>query len=104
MPRFIYNDVGGGLNQGQPPQTIQDREWIECKNWYPRATKLRRRGGLRRLVTSAFSERLTGVLAFRPTVGTVQTLLGARTVIAELDGSTVVALPPLTGFTIGDSR
>lgn len=103
MPRFIYNDIGGGLNQGQPPQTIQDREWIECKNFYPRATKLRRRGGLRRLVTSAHSEQITGVLAFRPETGAMQTLLGAETAIAELDGLSVVALPPQVDFTIGSS-
>lgn len=103
MPRFIYNDIGGGLNQGQPPQTISDREWIECKNFYPFATKLRRRGGLRRLTTAAYSERVTGVLAFRPNTGDVQTLVGTRTAIAELDGGVVTALPPLTGFTIGDS-
>lgn len=102
MPRFIYNDIGGGVNQGQPPQTIQDREWIVCRNFYPFATKLRRRGGLRRLST-AYSERITGVLAFRPTTGSVQTLVGARTAIAELDGGVVTALPPLTGFSIGDS-
>lgn len=103
MPRFIYNDVGGGLNQGQPPQTIQDREWIECKNFYPFATKLRRRGGLRRLVSAAHSEQITGVLAFRPTTGSVQTLLGAETAIAELDGMSVVELPPQVDFTIGSS-
>lgn len=103
MPRFIYNDLGGGLNQGQPPQTIADREWTEVVNFYPFATKLRRRGGLRRLSTTPYSERITGVLAFRPTTGDVQTLLGARTVIAELDGGTITALPPLTGFSIGDS-
>ena len=84
MPRFIYNDIGGGLNQGQPPQTLADREWVSHVNFYPRGTKLRRRGGLRRMVTSAHSERLTGVLAYRPTTGSVQTLLGARTAICEL--------------------
>jgi len=98
VPRFIYNDIGGGLNQGQPPQTIEDREWVEVKNWYPFATKLRRRGGLRRLVASAYAERLTGVLAFRPTTGSVQPLIGARPDIAELAGSSVVALPALSGF------
>ena len=103
MPRFVYNDIGGGLNQGQPPQTIQDREWIECKNFFPFATKLRRRGGLRRLNDAAYSERLTGVLAFRPTAGSVQTLVGGRTTIAELDGNSIMALPPLTGFLISDS-
>jgi hypothetical protein len=103
VPRFIYNDLGGGLNQGQPPQTIQDREWIECKNFYPFSTKLRRRGGLRRLNDAAYSERVTGVLAFRPTTGSVQTLLGTRTGVAKLDGSTIVALPPLSGFTIDNS-
>jgi hypothetical protein len=103
MPRFVYNDVGGGLNQGQPPQTIQDREWIEVRNFYPFATKLRRRGGLRRLNDAAYSERLTGVLAFRPTAGSVQTLVGGRTTIAELDGSSIVAIPAPVGFSISDS-
>ena len=103
MPRFIYNDIGGGLNQGQPPQTIQDREFIELKNFYPFGTKLRRRGGLHRLSDSPYSEQITGVLAFRPTTGSVQTLLGAETVIAELDGSTITALPPLSGFSFSPS-
>jgi hypothetical protein len=103
MPRFIYNDVGGGLNQGQPAQTIEDREWVDVRNFYPFATKLRRRGGLRRLVSSAYSERLTGVLAFRPTTGSVQTLVGARTSIGKLSGMAVTPLPAQTGFSIGDS-
>jgi hypothetical protein len=103
MPRFVYNDIGGGLNQGQPPQTIQDREWIECRNFYPFATKLRRRGGLRRLNDAAYTERLTGVLAFRPTTGAVQTLVGGRMTIAELSGNTITAIPPQTGFAISDS-
>lgn len=103
MPRFIFSDVGGGLNQGQPPQTIQDREWVESENFYPFGTKLRRRGGLRRLVTSAHSEQVTGVLAFRNEAGDLQTLLGAQTAIAELDGSSVVELPPQVDFSIGSS-
>ena len=103
MPRFIYNDIGGGLNQGQPPQTIEDREWVVCQNFYPFATKLRRRGGLRRLVTTPYAERITGVLAFRPTTGLVQTLLGAQTTLAVLSGMSIVALPPLAGFSITSS-
>src|SRR3972149_1280738 len=103
MPRFVFNDVGGGLNQGQPPQTIQDREWIEVKNLYPFATKLRRRGGLRRLNDAAYTERPTGVLAFRPTTGGVQTLVGGRTTIADLDGNSIMAIPPQAGFSISDS-
>src|SRR5512146_1641432 len=102
MPRFIYNDVGGGLNQGQPAQTIEDREWVEVVNWYPFATKLRRRGGLRRLA-SAYSERLTGALAYRPSTGALMTLLGSRTAIEKLDGMAITALPPLAGFAIADS-
>ena len=35
MPRFIYNNVGGGLNQGQPPQTLADNEWVDHRNAYP---------------------------------------------------------------------
>lgn len=104
MPRFIYNDIGGGLNQGQPPQTIQDREWVTLKNMYPFATKLRRRGGLRRLNDAAYVERITGVLAFRPTTTAVQTLLGTETAIAELSGNSIMALPPLTGFAISASN
>src|SRR3989304_6242062 len=103
MPRFIYNDSGGGLNPGQPPQTIEDREWVVCQNFYPFATKLRRRGGLRRLVTTPYAERITGVLAFRPTTGLVQTLLGAQTTLAVLSGMSIVALPPLAGFSITSS-
>lgn len=103
MPRFVYNDIGGGLNQGQPPQTIADREWVEIKNFYPRSTKVRRRGGLRRLVSSAYAERLTGVLAFRPTTGGVQTILGGRTTLADLAGGVAAAIPPQSGFTISDS-
>jgi len=103
MARFVFNDLGGGLNQGQPPQTIQDREWVECKNFYPQGTKLRRRGGIRRVNSTAASERLTGVLAFRPTTGSVQTLLGGLTTINKLTGTSVTALSGATGFSIGSS-
>ena len=61
MPRFIYNNVGGGLNQGQPPQTLADNEWVDHRNAYPFGTKIRCRGGLRRLVDTPHTERLAGL-------------------------------------------
>lgn len=105
MPRFIYNDIGGGLNQGQPPQTIQDREWTVCQNMYPFATKLRRRGGLRRLIDTPYSERLTGVFAYRPsTLGSVTTIVGTPQVIAKISGTSVVVIPAAGTFTISPSN
>lgn len=98
-------DLGGGLNQGQPPASIKDNEFVRLRNFYPFSTKLRRRGGMRRLNLSAHSERFTGITSFRPSTDTSFTpILFGPTTISKLVGSSIVAIPPQTGFSIGSSN
>lgn len=105
MPFVPYADLGGGLNQGKPASEVKDNEQTVLSNWYPFSTKLKRRGGHRKLnTTAAYAEQLTGIFPYRPEGATaVQTILGGLTTLAELDGTEIVAIPPATGFTVGSS-
>lgn len=104
MPRIPFLDLGGGLNQGQPPSSIKDNEFTGLVNFYPFSTKLKRRGGCKKLNDSAYSERLTGVIAYRPSAsGDVTTILGGLTTLAKLDGTGIVEIPAQVDFSIGSS-
>ena len=105
MPRFIYNNVGGGLNQGQPPQTLADNEWVDHRNAYPFGTKIRCRGGLRRLVDTPHTERLTGLFPYRPGgATTVTTIVGTPTILGKVSGTSIVSIPSTGTFTIASSN
>lgn len=105
MPRIPFLDLGGGINQGRPPSEMGDNEFAELVNFYPFSTKLRRRGGCRKLNTAgAYSERLTSLFPYRPEgASTVTTILAGLTTIAKLDGTGITAIPGQAGFTIGSA-
>jgi hypothetical protein len=104
VPRFTFADLGGGLNQGQPPGSIKDNEFVRLRNFYPFSTKLRRRGGMRVLNSAAYAERITGIFPYRPSTATSFTpVLGSLTTLAKLSGTSIVAIPALSGFAIGTS-
>lgn len=105
MPRIPFLDLGGGINQGRPPSEMGDNEFAELVNFYPFSTKLRRRGGCRKLNTAgAYAERLTSLFPYRPEGATaVTTILAGLTTIAKLDGTGITAIPGQAGFTIGSA-
>lgn len=104
MPRFTFADLGGGLNQGQPPASIKDNEFVVLENFYPFSTKLRRRGGMRVLNDAAYAERITGIYPYRPAADSSFTpILGTLTTLAKLSGTSVTVIPALSGFAIGTS-
>jgi hypothetical protein len=105
VPRIPYTDLGGGLNQGKPASTIKDSEQIALSNFYPFSTKLKRRGGHRKLnTTAAYTEQLTGIFPYRPEGSTeVTTIVGGLTTLAKAEGTEIEAIPPAVDFTIGSS-
>jgi hypothetical protein len=62
---------------------------------------LLRRGGSRRITSSAYGEDVTSLFAYRRAVGSWLLLVGARESIGKLDGSEVVKIPhvSLSSFT-----
>jgi len=105
MPRIPYLDLGGGLNQGKPASGIADKEQVDIENFYPFSTKLIRRGGHRKLnTTAAYAERLTGIFPYRPEGSdAVTTIVGGLTTIAKLEGTEIEAIPAAVDFSIGSS-
>jgi hypothetical protein len=105
MARIPYLDLGGGLNQGKPGSTINDNEMTALSNFYPFSTKLKRRGGHKKLnTTAAYTEQLTGIFPYRPDGATeVTTIVGGLTTLAKRDGTEIVAIPAEVDFSIGSS-
>lgn len=99
MPRFPFNDLGGGINTGQAPASIKDTEFVDLRNFYPFSTKLRRRGGMRRLNDTVHTSRITGIAAYRPaTASSATAILGCPTSLAKLVGNAVTTIPAATGL------
>lgn len=91
---YDYLDLGGGLNQGAAPSAIDPREMQELQNWYPYASRLRRRGGVRRLTTtSAWDTDITAMFPLKKSDGTWVLLVGGGAKFGKLDGTSVVDLP-----------
>lgn len=106
MPRLPITDLGGSLNQGRPPSELALNEYTAIQNFYQFGSKLRRVGGMRRLTTSPFAERITGLASYRPTVppsGGVDMVVGGLTQLGILRGNAVTAIPLQTGFSIASS-
>lgn len=106
MPRIPITDMGGTINQGVAPSELQPNEWASCANWYQFGAKLRRRGGMRRLTTSAFQERITGLVSYKPEVlppGGVDMMVAGLTRWGRMVGSSITLVPNQTGFVIPTS-
>jgi hypothetical protein len=102
MPRITINDLGGSLNQGRPPSELAPNEYTSLLNFYQFGSKLRRRGGMRRLTTSPFAERITGLFSYRPESpppGGVDMIVTGPTSWGVFVGSSISTIPPQTGFT-----
>lgn len=106
MPRLPTTDLGGSLNQGRAPSELGGNEFTELENFYQFGSKLRRRGGMRRLTSAAFFERITGLASYRPEVtppGGVDMMVAGLTRFGVLVGSTIGLVPNQIGFSIPTS-
>lgn len=103
MPRVNISDLGGSLNQGRAATDLAPNEWTTLENFYQFGSKLRRRGGMRRLTTAAFAERLTGLVSYRPgasAVGSIHMIVAGPTSWGRYFGGVIDAIPLQSGFTI----
>jgi hypothetical protein len=96
---FGYNDLGGGLNSDAAPTAIQPNEMQKLENWYPYSTRLRRRGGIRRLTsTSAWDENITAMFPLKTAEGTWILVVAGPTKFGRLDGTSVSDLTLATNL------
>lgn len=106
MPRIPITDLGGSLNQGKAPSELLPGEFTVLKNFYQFGSKLRRRGGMRRVTDSAFTERITGLVSYRPEIlppGGVDMMVAGLTRWGRLKGNSIALIPNQTGFVIPTS-
>jgi hypothetical protein len=102
MQDYDYQDLGGGLNEGQSWAAVNQNEMTVLKNWYPFGRKLRRRGGTRLITsTSAWDENIYSMFPLKTASGTWVMLVGGNTKLGYLDGSTVSDLPSNDTFNPG---
>lgn len=94
---FDYPDLGGGLNADSAPSAIDRSEMQELKNWYPYGTRLRRRGGVRRLTTTnPWDVEITSMFPLKTADGSWVLLVGGPQKFGKLDGSSVTDLTMVT--------
>lgn len=106
MPRVPVTDLGGSLNQGRAPSELAPNEYADIANWYQFGAKIRRRGGMRRLTTDPFTERITGLVSYKPETlppGGVDMIVAGPTRFGNFVGSSISAIPNQTGFAIPTS-
>lgn len=88
-----YSDLGGGLNRGAAPSAIERREMQELRNWYPYSTRLRRRGGTRRLTsTAAWGVNITSMFPLKTGDGSWTLLTAGSQKFGKLDGTSITDL------------
>jgi hypothetical protein len=104
LQTFPYEDLGGGRNGGAAASQIQQNEMAELKNWYPYATKLRRRGGIRQL-TSPWGGTANSLFPLKTADGDWTMIVGGKEKFGKVDGLAIVDLsasyytPPSLGGT-----
>lgn len=106
MARVTVSNLGGSLNQGKAPSDIDDSEYTVIENFFQYGAKLRRRGGMRRLTSTAASERITGMLAYRPDVlppGGIDMIVAGLTRWSIFVGSSASLIPNATDFSVVSS-
>lgn len=69
----------------------------KLENFYPLATRIKRRPGTLALTTTAYDEVITSLFPYTTTVGTWTLIAGALTGIAKLDGMVLVLIPKSGG-------
>lgn len=85
---FDYEDLGGGLNEGQPWSALDPNEATILRNFYPFGRKLVRRGGVRKITTDgAWDETINSLFPLKKSDGTWVMLAGGSTKIGKLVGN-----------------
>lgn len=106
MPRVPITNLGGSLNEGRAPSELEPGEYAAISNFYQFGSKLRRRGGMRRLTDSPFTSAITGLVFYAPEIlppGGVDMIVAGPTGFGRLVGSSIAAIPNQTGFSIPSS-
>lgn len=105
MQGFDYLDLGGGLNVGSAPGSIQPREFLELDNWYPYGNALIFRGGTTRITTAGpWSQQITGMFPLKRANGSWVLLVGGPTGFGRLVGAGIVDIPSSGLFLNSDLR
>lgn len=101
---FDYLDLGGGLNEGSAPAAVNSREMVALANWYPFHTRLRRRGGVRRVTTaSAWSQQITAMHPLNRSTGAWELIVGGQSGFGKLATDRVNDIS-LSGFSLSPSN
>lgn len=97
--KFDLMDLSGSLNEGVKPTHIADNEYQELKNMYQFPPYIKRRKGVTKLTTSAFSESIRGLFALKLSVGTFRVIAAGKTIFGFLDGTGVTQIPHVNNET-----
>ena len=105
--RFVLSDLSGGLNEGTDATDLKDTEMQTLLNFYPWQGRLIKRNGCSRVsgpnTSNQYLENTTGGFAYKTASGTWTLIVGGRTTIGYLSGSTLVQVPHVTGDTYTSS-
>jgi len=98
---YDYADIGGGINAGSAPAAIQSREMSALRNFYPYQTRLRRRGGLRRITTGgAWDQNITGMFPYSTSNGDWFLIVAGPTKFGRLNINSIADLSLAAGISI----
>ncbi len=106
MPRLAITDLSGSLNQGVAPSEIASNEFTAIENWYQFGSRLRRRGGMRRLTSDPFDEAITGILYYAPEsepINGVDVMVASSTMWGRYSAGTIYPVPTDSGLIIAPS-
>ena len=102
IQEFDFTDLGGGLNEGEAWNDIMPNQATVLRNYYPFGKKLVKRGGTRKITTSApWDQNAYSMFPFKVDVDTWALLLGGQDKFGRLDGNSVSDLtgPGITSGT-----
>jgi hypothetical protein len=103
MEKFVYPNLGGGANLGSDPTDIRNDEMRSLINFYPYHTRLRRRGGVRRL-TSAAGDTITAMFPYKLSTGSWLLVAGHPSKFSKLDAGALVDIPLEASLSIAASN
>lgn len=95
MPQgYDYEDIGGGVNRGAAPAAIDKRQMAALANFYPFETRLRRRGGVRKITNTTWhGQQIVSMFPLKKSDGTWVLIVGGQTKFGRLDADTIVDIP-----------
>lgn len=99
-PNPIRYQFGGGVNEGLPATEIEPNQNTSILNFYPFGKKLIRRGGIRRVTSSAYTEELVSFFPFKRSTGDWTLIVGSLSGFGKLSGTGILVIPTETGLTL----